>query len=264
MINFSTRLPFAKEMYIIFALVYALTLCLSFMVVGVRGHNPAYEVVAVYGSTPAIDGSISVGEWSDAASVSFNNTEVFVKQDGINLYIGFNNSATQFHDDDAVNIFIDVDHDGSLTLQSDDVGLGVYRNGTLLEANVTGGTWALKEVSGWTAVVNSNLDMWQVEFNVTYSKINVVAGVEKTIGVVFVCYRGLEGSSPEMFSWPPGISAGPGGNPSMWGAITSAGHNWIPEFPSFLILPLFMIATLLTAILLKKRKHLMAQAERIE
>jgi hypothetical protein len=202
-------------------------LCMSFMVVGVRGHNPAYEVVAVYGSTPAIDGSISVSEWSDAASVSFNNTEVFVKQDGINLYIGFNNSDDQFHDEDIIVVAIDVDHDGSLTPQADDVGLGVYRNGTIGEANVTGGTWGFKEVSGWTAAVNSALNMWQVEFNITYAKVNVVAGVEKTMGVVFVRYRGLNASSPEMLSWPPGMEpSDPMGNPSTWGAITSAGYNW--------------------------------------
>jgi len=234
------------------ALIYALTLCLSFLVIGAGGHNPDYELVAVYGSTPSIDGSISVGEWSDAAPVSFNNTKVFVKQDGINLYIGFNNSETQFHNDDAVNILIDVDHDGSLTLQSDDVGLGVYRNGTLIEANVTGGTWTITEVSGWTATVNSTFDMWQVEFNITYSKISVVAGVEKTIGVVFVCWRGLEGSSPNVFAWPPGyldIYT----NPSMWGAITSTGYDWIPEFPSVMILPLLMTIAMLTVVFTKKK-----------
>ena len=236
-----------------FVLTLAWVLCLSFMVIGVGGHNPDYEIVAVYGSTPTIDGAINIHEWSDADSVSFNNTEVFVKQDGVNLYIGFNNSETQFHDDDAINIFIDVDHDGSLTLQSDDVGLGVSRNGTLIEANVTGGTWTITEVSGWSVVVNSTFDMWQAEFNITYSKINVVAGVEKTIGVVFVCYRGVEGSSPNMFSWPPGISSGPGGNPSMWGGITSTGYNWIPEFTSTIILPLFIVLSIIAVFFAKKR-----------
>jgi len=235
------------------ALTFALAICLSFMVIGARGHNPGYEVVAVYGSTPTIDGIINIHEWSDAASVFFNNTKVFVKQDGINLYIGFNNSETQFHHDDAVNILIDVDHDGSLTLQSDDVGLGVYRDGTLIEVNVTGGTPTITEVSGWTAVVNSTFDMWQVEFNITYSKINAVAEVEKTIGVAFACFRGLDGS-PNVFSWPPGYTEIVG-NPSKWGDITSEGYNWIPEFPSWIILPaLLVIATLTT--LLRKRKNI--------
>jgi len=235
------------------ALTFVLAICFSFMVIGVRGHNPVYEVVAVYGSTPTIDGAINIPEWSDAASVFFNNTKVFVKQDGINLYIGFNNSETQFHDEDCVVVQIDADHDGSLTLQSDDVGLCVYRNGTLIEANVTGGTWAITEVSGWTAVVNSTFDMWQVEFNITYSKINVVAGVGKTIGAVFACYRGLEDSSPNVFSWPPRYTE-IYANPSMWGDITSAGYNWIPEFPPWIILPALLVIVTLTT-LLRKRKN---------
>jgi len=233
------------------ALTFVLAICLSFMVIGVRGHNPGYEIVAVYGSTPTIDGSMSVGEWDDAALVSFNNTEVFVKQDGVNFYIGFNVSDATFNED-SVGFCIDVDHDGGLTLQPDDVGLGVNRTGTLIEANVTGGTWTITEVSGWTAVVNSTFDMWQAEFNITYSKINVVAGVEKTIGVVFVCYRGVEGSSPYRFSWPP-IDPIDQGNPSMWGAITSTGYNWIPEFTSTIIQPLFIVLSIIAVFFAKKR-----------
>jgi hypothetical protein len=213
-----------------FVLTFALVFCLSFLVIGVGGHNPWYGIVAVYGSTPTIDGAVNVSEWSDAASVSFSNTEVFVKQDGVNLYIGFSNSETQFHDDDSVSIAIDVNHDGSLMLQPDDLGLGVYRDGMLIETNVTGVTWNLANVSGWTARVNSTFDMWQVEFNITYSKINVVAGMEKTIGVVFGCYRGLEGSSPNKFSWPPDIPSSPEGNPSMWGAITSTWNGYMDPF----------------------------------
>lgn len=238
-----------------FASIFVLVLCLSFVVFGARGHNPAYEVVAVYGSPPTIDGSISIGEWSDADSVFFNNTQVFVKQDGTNLYIGFNNSFDEFHDEDVIAVQIDVDHDGSLTLQADDIALGVYRNGTIGEANVTGGTWTTKEgMSGWTAAVSSRFDMWQVEFNITYSKINVTAGLEKTLGVIFVCYRGLEESSPEVFSWPPGY-IDLYQNPSTWGAITSTGYNWIPEFSSLLILPFFMTATLVAVIVYKRKKE---------
>jgi hypothetical protein len=137
-------------------------------------------------------------------------------------------------------------------LQSDDVGLVVYRNGTLLEANVIGGTWTITDVSGWTALVNSTSDMWQAEFNITYSKISVIAGVEKTIGAIFACYRGLEDSSPEVFSWPPGYTE-IYANPSMWGAITSTGYNWIPESQSWIILPALLVIGTLTT-LLRKRK----------
>jgi parallel beta-helix repeat protein len=186
-------------------------------------HPP--PLVAVYGSTPTVDGTINVNEWSDAAQVSFNNTEVLVKQDGFNLYVGFNNSGGQFHADDAVNILIDVKYDGGPKLKPDDIGLVVYRNGTLFETNVTDGTWAITEISGWTAEVNSTFDLWQVEFNITYSRIDVVAGVGKTIGVVFVRYRGLEGTSPEVFSWPPSYTE-IYMDASKWNAIISGVYNW--------------------------------------
>jgi len=233
-----------------FVFMVVSVLCLSFVIIGAKAHDPSYEIVAVYGSTPTIDGAINIHEWSDAASVFFNNTEVFVKQDGVNLYIGFNNSEAQFHDEDTVGVIIDVDHDAGLTLQPDDIGMIVWRNGTLWEANVTEGAWTIANTSGWTASVHFTSDMWQVEFNITYPKINVIAGVEKTLGVVFQCNRRWELSYP--FSWPPGymdIYT----NPSMWGVITSTGYDWIPEFPSFLVLPIFMITTLLLVIVYRRR-----------
>jgi hypothetical protein len=237
-----------------FVLIFALVLCLSFMVIKVDGHNPAYDIVALYGSTPTIDGAININEWSDAASVFFNNTKVFVKQDSANLYVAFNVTDATFQEKDVVGLYIDVDDDGSPTLQPDDVGLGVFRNGTLLEANVTGGIWTITEVSGWTAAVNSTINTWQAEFNITYSKINVAAGVEKTIGVTFVCARCPDGGSPTWVCWPPNTYFDMIWNPSSWGAITSIGYNWISEFPSFLVLPILMIATLL-AIMVYGRKQ---------
>lgn len=136
-------------------LLSAFVLFLSFFVIRVCGHDPGYEIVAVYGSTPTIDGFIDIIEWSDAASVSFNNTEVFVKQDGTNLYIAFNVSNKPFQEQDGVCLYFDVDHDGNTSLQPDDIGVVTIRNGTLMEGNVTGGAWTIKSVSGWTAQVNS-------------------------------------------------------------------------------------------------------------
>ena len=234
-------------------LLSAFVLFLSFLVIRVCGHDPSYEIVAVYGSTPTIDGFIDIIEWSDAASVSFNNTEVFVKQDGVGLYIGFNNSEAPYHEEDSVFVLIDVDNDGSITLQSDDIAFVVLRNGTLYEGNVTGGEWTFTNVSGWTGDFHSTPTMWQVEFNITYSKIEVVAGIEKTIGAVFGCNFRWVQSYP--FCWPPKYYPIIYDEPSEWGGITSAGYDWIPEFPLFLILPLFMIATLLAVIVYRLRNY---------
>ena len=236
--------------YLVF--VFILALCLSFMVTRSEAYDPSYEIVAVYGSTPIIDGVINSTEWIDAASVSFNNTDVFVKQDGANLYIGFNNSEAPYHEEDFVGIFIDVNNDGGSTLLQDDIAVVIYRNGTLLEVNVTEGQWNLTSVSGWTASLHSTLDVWQAEFNITYSKIEVIANTEKTIGVLFAAnYRAM---LPYPFCWPPKYYPNTYDNPSEWGGMTSTDYNWIPEFPQFLVLPLFIMATL-SATIVYKTKH---------
>jgi len=229
--------------YLVF--VFVLGLCSSLVVTRSEAYDLSYEIVAVYGSTPLIDGVINSTEWSDAASVSFNETEVLTKQDGLNLYVGFNMSYAPFLTYDQVIVFIDVENNGGLTLQSDDIALVVWANGTLGEANVTGGVWTAREVTGWNAEMQSIPNLWQVEFNITYSKINVVAGVEKTIGAAFMSTY----AATTHYTWPPEIDY-----PSEWGGMTSTEYNWIPEFPSFVILPLFMMATLLTVVAYRRKR----------
>lgn len=88
----------------------SLVLCFSLVVTTAEGYNPAYEIAAVVGSTPSIEGVIASGEWDDASNVSFNNTVVYVKQDERNLRMAFNVSdatATPTPPQDTVAIFID-------------------------------------------------------------------------------------------------------------------------------------------------------------
>jgi len=213
---------------------------------------PDYEIVAAYGSTPTIDGTINVQEWSDAASVSFNNTEVFVKQDGTNLYVAFNISDAPFHEQDAVGLYVDAENDRNSSSQPPDMIMGIYINGTLVEGNLTMGTVTQTNVTLWTASFHSDSNMWQAEFNITYSKIGVVAGVEKTLGVVFISSQGEY--STQQVTWPPEDSWDLQYDPSLWGDITSTGYNWIPEFPSLPILLLLTIATLLPVIVYKRKQ----------
>ena len=221
------------------------------MVVGVEG-QPDYEIVAVYGSPPTISGNIHSGEWDDAASVSFNNTKVFVKQDGENLYIAFNVSDATFNANENVHIYFDVNHDDCSSCQPDDILMAIFRNGTLVEGHLQNGTYG--NATGWNGGAFVTGGWWQAEFNITYSKINVTAGVTKTLGVAFEV---IDYDFPYLFqSWPLDLRAGDPLNPSRWGAMISTGYNWIPEFPSFLILPLFMLATLL-AVMVYRRKHSM-------
>jgi len=211
-------------------------LCLS-LVIGVRGNTD--EIVAKPGSTPTINGSIGATEWEDADYVSFNETTVYVQQDGENLYIGFNISDATLDPMfvDLASVFIDVNDDGNATLQPDDIGITVFRDETLSEANVTDGTWNFMNVSvsGWTAKVHDAGDVWQVEISISYSKIGVTAGVPKTIGAAFAAWNADVGGNPS--TWPPTLVET---NPATWGDITSNEYNWVPEFSSLLFLPLLI------------------------
>jgi len=93
--------------------------------------------------------------------------------------------------------------------------------------------------------------MWQVEFNITYSKIEVVPGVAKTVGAFFMSTY----AATTHYYWPPTIDYGEYGTPSNWGAITSTGYDWIPELPSLIIPPLFMTVTLLVTMLHVRRQQ---------
>lgn len=217
----------------------------------VFGYN---EVVAPYGPAPTIDGTVGSGEWGGAA-LSFAYTQIFTKQDGNNLYVAFidtddSNPHIPLTGEDYSMILFDVDNDRKFSLQPDDLWLMVERNGTLLEARVTTGQWTnMPTVSGWEARAVSSSQMWQCEFNISYSKIGVTAGVAKTIGVVFANTHGPRNVSEHVYSWPSYDEMSwtqIRDDPAAWGTLDSSGFDWIPELPSFLALSLFIISTLLS------------------
>jgi hypothetical protein len=208
--------------------------------------QPNYEIVAVAGLTPTIDGIIGPEEWNDANYETFDQTTVFVKQDGVNLYIAFNITDSTYSEGDDCGIAFDVNHDESPTLQTDDILISVMRNGSLYELNVTV-TWNPREVFGWTAEASSTENLWQSEFNITYSKLNITAGTDKIIGALFGSLDMQIGSH----SWPqfPANSLSPG----TWGNVTPDGYNWIPEFSNIIYIILFL-ASPLFCLLTKRRK----------
>ncbi len=78
-----------------------------------------------------------------------------------------------------------------------------------------------------------------------------MAGVAKTIGAAFLAtsfHYGVYGTDV----WPTNNSEIIT-TPSNWGDLISTGYNWIPEFPSLIILPLFMTATLLGVVIYKRK-----------
>lgn len=215
--------------------------------------DASYQVVAKFGNTPTIDGSISVGEWSDASALSSNDTQILVKQDGTNLYIGFSTSGINPQDDLGCGMFLDPNHDKGYELRSDDIILHVFSNGTTWEGHVSGSGWGdPQNATGWTAKSSIILDMWQAEFNISYSTINVTAGVEKTLGAVFVSGK-IYDPLPSAV-WPPGYDwHSQRETPEQWGELSSGGYYWIPELPAFQILLILMLVTFLVGVALKKK-----------
>jgi hypothetical protein len=207
------------------------------------------QLTAAYGSSPSVDGFISPGEWDDASTVSFNHTVVYIKQNGENLYAAFNVSDNTANlSRDGVAIAIDVLNDGGASPQDDDIILYIIRNGTLLEArDAISPSSSL--VEGWNGSASSTSDYWQAEFNITYAKVQITPGESKVLGLALLSfdftmiYPGF---------WPPMNPSDSG--PSNWGNLISE-ENWIPELSSFCILPLFIIATLLAALVCKKKKQ---------
>lgn len=214
----------------------AILLCLSFFLATPIQSQPSDKVVAVYGSTPTLDGAIDIGEWDDASIVIFSltggaNCTVYVKQDEANLHVAFNISDNTYSADDACGIAFDVDHDGNVTLQADDILFIITRNVTIQEFDVTIEDWNPTTVSGWSAKAVSTQSVWQAEYNITYSKLNIIAGMDKTLGVFFFTF-----DSVITYNWPATTGWF---RPDTWGDMTSNGYNW--EVPELNVFSVFVI-----------------------
>lgn len=211
-------------------------------------YNPAYTIEAVAGSTPNINGVIASGEWNDASAISFNNTIVYVKQDGENIYVAFNVSDnTVDPSQESVAVGIDVLNDGGSYPQSDDICLYIIRDGTLLEAQGTT-VPPNPSISGWNGAAYSTGGYWQAEFNITYTKVQISRGEAKTLGVAFMIFDSAIGYA---YFWPP-MTPESSGAPSNWGNLTSEA-NWIPEFPSVTFVSLIITFTLFIVIFAERK-----------
>jgi len=212
----------------------------------VRAHS-GDEVVAVFGTTPNVNGIIAAGEWADASTETFTVTDggtctIYVKQDGSHLYVAFDIPDTTYYvleplESDEGWVCLDVNHNGGGDI--DDLWFEVLRDGTTVEYY-----WFFisRTPDGWTAACSETADGWQTEFSILYSKIGVTAGVEKTLGVMFETIDAYEyGTS--YYSWPPDSYDD---DPETWADLTSPSPwFWIPEIPSSLV----AIALILAAVI---------------
>lgn len=204
------------------------------------------SIDAVAGVTPTIDGIVEAGEWDDA-SVVVSVVAVYVKQDGENLYIALDIPDNTPHDLDGLLVCFDVNHNAGPKPQGDDTKIVVTRFGVQAEYVGNGTNWVTTANSGWDAATSSTSTKWQAELNVSYTKLGSPYGSSKTIGVQFTA--GDFGIPGIYYKWP---GESDHLSPDTWGDLISSA-NWIPEFPSLIILPLFIIATLLAGIIYKEK-----------
>jgi hypothetical protein len=239
-----------RKLLLMFALVFPLAL----MIAKVEAYNPYYQIDAVSGLTPAIDGSVGVSEWIDASKVTFNNTVAYLKQDGKSLYAAFSVvDNTVDSSGDAVGVCIDRNNDGG-NIGGDDFACAIFRNGTRMElqGNSTVPEWIGVLPSGWESAVTSNTTGWEAEFNITYSKIGITIGQAKTLGAALNSY---EKQGYLNYYWPSNISGSEILNASNWGNLYSS-PLWIPEFTLIFTLPLFMFATLLATVVYRRKQSI--------
>lgn len=212
-------------------------------------------IVAVHGLTPTINGAFENDEWNDASITALSITDgtscaVHVKQDGTNLYAGFHIPDSTSNSSDLCILVFDVDHDGNTSLQKDDKWLRISRVGVTQEYNVTAGGWFPTTISGWVAKANSTSTAWQCEFNITYTKLDVAAGTNKTLGIMFLIVD--KDADMGWYVWPStaGIS-----EPTTWGDVSSNGYSWVPEFSTWMSM-LLLFAMLTVAVgFCKRRLH---------
>lgn len=183
-----------------------------------------------YGSSPVIDGTISAGEWNDAASFVFygyNNVTItcYIKHNGLDtLFIA--QDVPEMIGGDHGYIWLDLLNDGSTAPQTDDYWLSRYyfMGWPTLESRGTGSAWgSWSGPSGWNAEHTGDgwsYDHGQMEFAISYNKLGLVPGTPKTIG--FMIGFGDDPSETDCWFWP---SNGIYNNPDTWGEITSP-DNW--------------------------------------
>jgi hypothetical protein len=209
-----------KKSFLVFLMIFLIAgLCSN-----VQAHS-GDEVVAVYGTTPTINGEIASGEWdADSSIVAFSVNDdydctAYVKQDGSNLYIACDIPDPTIETDlglDRIWIYLDVEHNGGTKPQTDDIGFRIDRDGTTKELNGTGTGFQYTVVTDWTGGAYSTSAWWQVEYSISYSKIGVTAGQAKTLGICFYTYDHT-GGTPKRGEWPSGSNSQ---SPNTWADLT--------------------------------------------
>ncbi len=179
------------------------------------------------GGTPAIDGVISSGEWSDANSIQIYvergwSVQVSYKHDDSDLYVAFsnlNNKGRKLYPE----LLLDMTNRKSSSWNSDDwwfhasfndcEGRGVYSVYTFGNNGS-----CQKDHTDWIASNYPIGSPGAIEIKIPYSKVGLVPSSGKTIGIAFDVTDAIR----KWHFWPSGAELE---NPSTW-AVARSSDGW--------------------------------------
>ena len=167
--------------------------------------------------------------------------------------------------DSGVQVFVDTLNDKASLPNTDDYRFTISRRtgeDEYGENNGNGTDWTSwnPTLQGWTGNHTDLASTWNAEFAISYEKLNITAGVAKTIGIAICnCWAASD------YYWPSG---GDWMDPSTWGAASSldnwarlVGGFWVPVDKLALLAPYvalastLIVATAATTIYVKRRKE---------
>jgi L-ascorbate metabolism protein UlaG (beta-lactamase superfamily) len=145
------------------------------------------------GTASVIDGKAEGEEWKDAVSISLgrkNGEEmrVFLKHDGVHLYVGFNVSISGFA--------VDVENDGGREPRPDDLRFHASHAhweyvGAKGAKSHGGKGWSQVDATGWSATnlgrVQGRGKVWS-EYRLPLAKFGIRPGTPKTMRMVFIAW----------------------------------------------------------------------------
>ncbi|MFW3145301.1 MAG: hypothetical protein ACMUIE_00635 [Thermoplasmatota archaeon] len=173
-----------KEKAAFLVIVYIFS-SFCYILVGIKGscsNDRFADVDVLYGKDVTVDGILQPNEWSDAALVQTNVQGnpwcLYYKQTGKDLLIAYDHPL-----ENMLIIYFDIDHDEASYPRSDD--LQIHSSLSDFESRGTGTGWGEPDLyfDKWEVAVDE--DSTTRELRINYTKLGLIAGSEKTIGVCF-------------------------------------------------------------------------------
>lgn len=188
------------------------------------GSISAQTITVSQGTIPTIDGTISAGEWADAAVITFSvpptgSVSCYLKHNGTDkLYIAINIPSFTGYSDQGV-LFFDTQNNGGASPQADDYSINAYYSTNYpWEQRGTGSGWNNMTVSEWTEghTYGGSGNAGIIEYSVSFSKLGITAGINKILGFIAGCGENPINGAGNWWYWPSSANYM---NPNTWGDV---------------------------------------------